>query len=179
MTFDKFKVFINKNNLDNWIKENYDELMIICKKISRAEDVDDLFQICIEQFLTNKKTIEIPDEQKLYFFARIVRNNFNSTTSKYHNTHRKHTFQEINNIEIKEEEYKEPIISMDWVNAQIKNLKDNQWYYGRILELYIEEGCSLTKLSKRTSIPINSVSRDINKVKKILRAKREDDLKNQ
>jgi hypothetical protein len=46
--------------------------------------------------------------------------------------------------------------------------KKEEWYYWRLMELYIEEGCSLTKLSKRTTIPLNSVSRDIHKIKKIL-----------
>lgn len=172
-------LFIKKTGLDTWIKENYEQLRIICYKVSREEDIDDLFQICIEQFLKNKKTIDIPNEQKLFFFTRIVKNNFNSKTSKFYNTHKKFQFNEINNLEIKDEEYIESIINMDWVNSEIKKLKDNQWYYGRILELYIEEGCSLTKLSKRTSIPINSVSRDVNKVKKLLREKRQQDLQNQ
>ncbi len=53
---------------------------------------------------------------------------------------------------------------------EIKQGKD--WYYGRLFELYIELGCSITKLSERTTIPINSVSRDINKIRKILNKKR-------
>ena len=172
-------VFINKIELDNWIKENYEQLILICKKVSREEDIDDLFQICIEQFLKNKRTIEVPNEQKLFFFTRIVKNNFHSSTSKYYNTHKKFQFNEINNLEIKDEVYIEPIINLEWVESQIKQLKDNEWYYGRIMELYIEEGCSLTKLSKRTTIPINSISRDINKVKRLLREKRQQELQNQ
>jgi hypothetical protein len=45
------------------------------------------------------------------------------------------------------------------------------------MELYIEEGCSISKLSKRTTIPLNSVSRDINKVRSILLNKRKEELK--
>jgi hypothetical protein len=53
---------------------------------------------------------------------------------------------------------------------------NEEWYYGRLFELYIEEGCNLTKLNKRTTIPIVSLSRDINKVREILKQKRKQDL---
>jgi hypothetical protein len=35
-----------------------------------------------------------------------------------------------------------------------------------LFELYLQVGCSITKLSQQTTIPINTVSRDINKVRK-------------
>lgn len=162
--------------MDSWLTENFKEMCLICKKISKLEDYDDLCQMCIEQFISNKKAMDIPDEQKLFFFARIVRNNFNSKTSKYHNLYRKARFEEVLNLEISDEEYIESPISLEWINLQISNLKRSEWYYGRLIELYIEEGCSLTKLSKRTTIPINSISRDISKVKKILRDRRDKEL---
>ena len=59
---------------------------------------------------------------------------------------------------------------MNWVKEELKKI---DWYYGRLFELYIEEGCSVTKLSKRTTIPINSVSRDINKVRRELKQLRD------
>ena len=72
-------------------------------------------------------------------------------------------------MEIEYLEYEEDTITLEWVISELQNL---DWYYKRLMELYIEEGCSITKLSKRTEIPINSVSRDINKVRKILKQKR-------
>jgi len=42
------------------------------------------------------------------------------------------------------------------------------------MKLFIEEGASISKLSKRTTIPINSVSRDINKVRRYLIKKRKE-----
>lgn len=70
-------------------------------------------------------------------------------------------------------EYKEPPVDIDWVmNILNEGKKTSNWYYYRLFELFIEVGGSITELSKRTQIPINSVSRDINKVRKILRQKR-------
>ena len=147
-----------------------EELKKICRGIlkNKIELLDDLFQVSIEQFLKNKKVINLPDKERLYFFARIVRNQYNSNSSHYHYTYRKHHFSDmipIEELEIPDKEYEDNLINMDWVKNQLQNF---DWYYSRLFELYIEEGCSVTKLSKRTTIPINSVSRDINKVRKEL-----------
>lgn len=154
---------------------NYEELKLICKKISRLEDVDDLLHSCVLQFLSNKKVVDIPEPQRLFFFAKIVRNNYNSKSSPYYHQYTKHQFNELGQIEIPEVEYEEKI-TLDWVKNQINILKKEHWYFGRLMELYLEEGCSITKLARRTTIPINSVSRDINKVRKILRQKRNNEL---
>jgi DNA-directed RNA polymerase specialized sigma24 family protein len=68
--------------------------------------------------------------------------------------------------DIPEIEYEEDEFNMEWVQEQLKTI---DWYYARLFQLYIDEGCSVTKLSKRTTIPINSVSRDINKVRRQLK----------
>ena len=161
--------------LNDWIENNFKELENICNKITRGEDYDDLLQICVEQFLRNRKVADIPDKEKLFFFARIVRNNYHSNSSPYYHTYRKFKFSEIDNLDIEYLELEESPIDLMWVRNQLNHL---DWYFKRIMEMYIEEGCSITKLSRRTTIPLNSVSRDINKVRKILKQKRDDELRN-
>jgi DNA-directed RNA polymerase specialized sigma24 family protein len=161
--------------INTWIENNFNELKKICDKITRGEDSDDLLQLSVEQFLKNRKSDDIPDNEKLFFFARIVRNNYNSNSSPYYHTYRKFKFSDIDNIDIQYLEYEEPIINLEWVKVQLNEL---EWYYKRLMELYIEEGCSISKLSRRTTIPLNSVSRDINKARKILIQKRQDELRN-
>jgi DNA-directed RNA polymerase specialized sigma24 family protein len=160
--------------INTWIENNFNELKKICDKITRGEDSDDLLQLSVEQFLKNRKSDDIPDNEKLFFFARIVRNNYNSNSSPYYHTYRKFKFSDIDNIDIQYLEYEEPVINLEWVKVQLNEL---EWYYKRLMELYIEEGCSISKLSKRTTIPLNSVSRDINKVRKVLLNKRKEQLK--
>lgn len=157
--------------LNKWIEDNYQELKKIVRKVSRTTDDDDLLQICIEQFMLNKKVNEIPDNQKLYFFARIVQNNFKSNSSPYYYTYYKYKFSEFNNnsLQIQDSTYQENEFDLNWVHNELKKI---DYYYRRLFELYIEENCSITKLSKRTTIPLNSVSRDINKVRKILNKNR-------
>ena len=155
--------------INTWIENNIEEIKKICSRITRGEDSEDLLQLSIEQFLNNKKVPTIPDKEKLFFFTRIVRNNYNSKSSPYYHQYKKFQFTSIENIEIEYLEEEEPIITLDWVYDELKKL---DWYYQRMMEMYIEEGCSITKLSKRTTIPLNSVSRDINKIRKILKEKR-------
>lgn len=155
--------------INTWIENNIEEIKKICSSITRGEDSEDLLQLSIEQFLNNKKVPTIPDKEKLFFFTRIVRNNYNSKSSPYYHQYKKFQFTSIENIEIEYLEEEEPIITLDWVYDELKKL---DWYYQRMMEMYIEEGCSITKLSQRTTIPLNSVSRDINKIRKILKEKR-------
>jgi DNA-directed RNA polymerase specialized sigma24 family protein len=152
--------------LNDWLSNNYNELKNICNKFSTPEEVDDLLHLCIEQFIKNKKVHQIPDKEKLYFFTKIVRNQYHSKSSKYHYTYRRYQFSDVVETEIPDVVYEEDEFNLEWVYEQLKTI---DWYYGRLFELYIEEGCSVTKLSKRTTIPINSVSRDINKVRRQLK----------
>ena len=77
------------------------------------------------------------------------------------------------NIEVKDIEYTEDGIDMDWVNNELEEMKKGEdWYFARLFDLYIQEDCNLTKLSKRTTIPLNSVARDIKKVRQFLINKR-------
>ena len=156
--------------MNDWLSENYNELKNICNKFSTPEEVDDLLHLCIEQFIKNKKVHQVPDDEKIYFFTKIVRNQYHSKSSKYHYTYRKYQFNESIEYDTPDVEYEEDSFNLNWVHEQLKKI---DWYYGRLFELYIEEGCSVTKLSKRTTIPINSVSRDINKVRRELKQLRD------
>lgn len=158
--------------LGAWIEDNINELRKICSSISRQNDIDDLLQISIEQLLNNKRIIQVPEDERLFFFARIVRNNFNSRTSKYHKVYRKTNFVELgSNIDIPQEEYEEPILTIEWMLEELELMKQEDWYLATITLHYLSEGCNLTKLSKKVGIAINSLSRDIKKAKLILNHK--------
>lgn len=164
--------------LNDWIEENINELRKICNRVARQNNTDDLLQVSIQQFLTNRKVILIPDGEKLFFFARIVRNNFNSKTSKYHKIYRKTNFVELgSNIDIQQDEYHEPVLTLEWVLEEVEKIKQYDWYLGQITLHYFAEDCNLTKLSKKIGIPINNLSRDIRKVKVILNDKLQEKLK--
>lgn len=165
--------------MDKWFSNNYDRLKTICKSVSKENDVDELLHFCIDNLITNDKFNNIvEDSGKIYYFTRVVINNWKSTSSPYYTTYRKEKPRiidhdiELPNIELEEEVE----IDMKWVRDRLDEMKKEEWYYGRLFELYIEEGCSLTKLNKRTTIPLAPLSRDINRVRTILKEKRKKDL---
>lgn len=154
---------------NEWITTNYSKIRKICEKYNVGIDTDDLFQSCVEQMLNNKHVWSLDEKQRIYYFARIVMNNARSNSSPFYNENRKFKFTEWSNKqETIDEQTDDEYIDMDWINNELKQIMDVEWYYGRLFQLYIQEGCSITNLSKRTTIPTNSVSRDINKVRKIL-----------
>jgi hypothetical protein len=165
--------------VNDWLVDNYEELILICKKITRNSDVDDLLHLCIEQFMKNKNIETIAQTQWLFFFARIVRNNYFSNSSPYSRTYSKYKFSEMHDLEVIDLQYEEPVIDLLWVKDIISRDKmTDQWYYARLFELYLEVGCSIKKLSILTTIPANSVSRDINKYRNKLRKERNKILSN-
>ena len=165
--------------MDKWFSHNYNKLKTICKSVSKENDVDELLHFCIDILISNDKFNNIvEDSGKIYYFTRVVINNWKSTSSPYYTTYRKEKPKIIDyDIELPNIEGEEEVeIDMDWVRNQLEELKVKDWYYARLFELYIDEGCSLTKLNKRTTIPLAPLSRDINKVRTILKEKRKKDL---
>lgn len=155
--------------LNDWIENNYNELKKICSSVAKTNNIDDLLQLSIEQLITNGRIKDVPDSEKLFFFARIVRNNYNSKTSKYHKVYRSKKFVEYNyNLDIAFEEYQEPILTIEWVLEEVQKIKIKDWYLGQIFLLYLSRGANLTRLSKEIGIPINNLSRDIKQVKLML-----------
>jgi hypothetical protein len=154
-----------------WINGNYDMLMDKVRLISSEQDADDLFMCVVEQLLKNEHKIdEIEDNQKLYYFIRVIKNNYNSKTSPYHYQYRKNqhyhqTLYEDITDTIADEPYKETIPDMIWVENKLNEL---EWWERDIFLLWVELG-TLTKVSEQTKIPINSVGRYINKIKIKLR----------
>ncbi len=165
--------------MDKWFSHNYNKLKTICKSVSKENDVDELLHFCIDILISNDKFNNIvEDSGKIYYFTRVVINNWKSTSSPYYTTYRKEKPKIIDyDIELPNIEGEEEVeIDMDWVRKQLEELKVKDWYYARLFELYIDEECSLTKLNKRTTIPLAPLSRDINKVRTILKEKRKKDL---
>jgi len=165
--------------VNDWLNQNYEQLKNICKNITKQSDVDELLHFCVEQALKNKTFVAIENEQeRLYFFSRIVKNNYASKKSPYHKQYRKMVFMELMpNVEIIETEYSQDDIDIEWVNEQLEEMKKGgDWYFARLFDLYIEEKCNLTRLAKRTTIPLNSVARDIKKVRQFLINKRNQKL---
>ena len=160
-------------NLSNWITINYDMLLTTAKNIVKDDaEVDDVFQSVIEQLLKKEDTLnELPDNDKKYYFIRVLKNNWNSTTSYYYTEHKKvNRFrvdwdEKYENIE--DTPYKEELPTLDWVKGQLDTL---DWFSRDLFWLWIELGTFIS-VSNKTTIPVNSVARYIKQIKLILKDK--------
>lgn len=149
------------------------KLMEVCKSVAKQNNVDELLHYCIDQVITNEKFLSIEnDAQRYFYFTRIVLNNYNSKTSPYHRTYRNDKVSLIGETDVEDKSEYVDKCDLDWVKIELKEMMKEEWYYARLFELYIEENCNLSKLNKRTTIPLGPLSRDINKVRTQLKNKR-------
>ena len=158
-----------------WIEINHTSMLEVSGTITKTPDeAADLYACVVEQLLNKPKKIDaIPDQQKKYYFIKVLKTNYFSKTSPYHYQYRKHTHNHIPLIDdITEgfvvEEYEETLPDMIWVEKTLNEEFD--WYERDLFFLWIELG-SLTNVSKQTLIPLNSVGRHINKIKIKLKEK--------
>jgi hypothetical protein len=130
----------------------------------------ELYQSVIEQILTKPEKFDVvPDNQKLYYFIKIVKTNWHSSTSpyqyqklKYRNRHVEYNEFKANKIVDENSDDVRPTI--EWVN---KEIEDMDWFDRDLFILWAELG-TLTKVHQETTIPINSVGKYINNIKKEL-----------
>ena len=156
-----------------WLKNNHNDLLQTTGTIvGDPELVDDLYACVVEQLLRKPKKIdETPDSQKKYYFIKVLKNNYFSKTSPYHYQYRKPTDNHIPLLEtitksLTDEVYEDTLPDMKWVEKTLN--KEFDWYSRDLFCLWIEMG-TLTNVSKKTQIPLNSVGRHIKQIKNKLK----------
>lgn len=166
--------------IGKWLEKNNNILVkMVGDIIKNEDDVMDLYQSVVEQILSKPdKANKIPDEQKTYYFIRLIKNNYYSKTSPYHYQIRKgkerySPLEESVLESIPDTLYDESIPDIFWVKEQLESL---DWFSRDLFLLYIELE-TITKVSNQTQIPMNSVSRYIKKIKDILKTKWENERK--
>lgn len=159
-------------NTKDWINKNHNKLLYTTKKIVKnSNDYDDLYQSVIEQIL--KKTTQLDtltDKDRLYYFIRVVKNNYFSKTSPYYYQHKKVSCNDVRIDVIKDipdETYVEELPDIEWV---YKQLEDLDWFSRDLFLMWLELG-TITAVSKQTTIPLNSVGRYIKNIKLELKEK--------
>jgi len=156
----------------SWISHNNDLCLNKVREIvSNPDEADDLYQSVVEQLLRKPDKIDkVTDKEKYYFFIRVIRNNYFSKTSPYHYQYRKPSEKNIQVKEdileqIEDEEYNDELPDMEWVKNELQHL---DWFSRDLFLLWLELN-TISNVSRQTQIPLNSVSRYINKIKKELK----------
>ena len=153
-----------------YINKNYDLILQTAKNITKNHsDTSDLVSEVILQLLTKPPTVK--KGQELYYMIKVLKLNWFSKTSRYHYNFRRKIYDHnqsseghsyIENLEIEDEVYDESQYpSIEWVKQSVNKL---HWFSRDLFLMYIELG-TLTNVSKKTTIPINSCGRYIKDIK--------------
>ena len=164
-----------KQQITNYINNNFDELMVIANNITRNHDLaGDLLNEVIVQ-LYEKGNIELhnyEDETIKYYLIKVLKINWYSKTSPFYYKNRKESnnYSELkpehtNYVTTDQEDHKSYEEMLTAVEEEFAELT---WFNKRLFELYLTLG-SLKKVSKQTGIPIASTGRYIREIKQEIR----------
>lgn len=163
-------------NTSDWIGENYYNLEQITHNIVKDKnEVGDLLHCVIEQILKKNTLDPMIERERIFYFIRVLKNNYFSKTSPYYYQYKKKGASEVyyepeHYENIPEEPYEECVPTIEWVYKELEHLS----WFDRDLFLLWMELKTLTAVSKETTIPLNSVGRYINGIKTKLSKKWED-----
>ena len=167
--------------LNEWINKNHDELKHVVGRITNNHPLsDELFQEIMIQLLTKpEKMNQLADEEKIYYFIRVVKNNWHSSTSPFQYHRQKDISRHIpwdshKGEKLVDEDYMENTPDMDWVYDKINAM---DWFDRDLFKLWIELG-TYTKVSQDTTIPLNSVGKYIKETTKRLNDLWDKEIKN-
>lgn len=171
--------------VEQYITNNYYELLSISKKLTKGHELSQelLHEVILQ--LYDKKEIKLKkycDSSIKYYITAIMRVNFYSKTSPFYYRIRKEaqTYLEIFDDYIYEPLYDVADVEMELALEKEKlicileeSYVELEWFEKSIFDLYIVLG-SLKKVSKRTRIPVTSVSRYIKEIKNKIKSQLED-----
>lgn len=164
---------------NQWIGENNNEMRRMVRGIVKDKNLSDsLYQTVVLQLLEKPDKVDkVPDHQKVFYFIRVVKNNYYSNSSPFQY---RRVIDKKRHVQIDEQltciedvPYEEPIEYKGWVVEQLSNEELFSWYERDLFILYVELN-SYVKVSKNTTIPVNSVSRHIKQIKEKLKELWED-----
>jgi DNA-directed RNA polymerase specialized sigma24 family protein len=163
--------------LDTYLIENYDKLKDVAYNIAGAKEKDDLLSFVIEELykcdqIRLKEIIE--KKQMTFYVVRVMINQYQSKTSRYHYKYRKYyeyhvttTIESLspdnskNNTKNKEQVEEK----LAWIEEKLKDL---YWFDAEVFRIYYKEGFSLSEMSKVTKINKNTLYKAIKNVKNYL-----------
>lgn len=153
-----------RKEVESFITNHYYELLKIAKKITKGSDLskDLLHEIIIQ--LYDKEDIVLksyePNTIK-YYIVSIMRTNWFSTTSPFYYKIRKERANYVDLKDILEMEDEQEAFEKEHILCILEeSWADLDWFHKSLFEMYMCLG-SMSKVSKKTKIPLSSVRRYI------------------
>jgi DNA-directed RNA polymerase specialized sigma24 family protein len=119
----------------------------------------------IEEFLGKKNVIDIVDSGGATFYiVAILLKCWRSRTSAFYRKYLAPSNELFDTSETEEEDY-----TQELYNLAISKLEGLHWYDKMLFQTFVDEGHSISSLSRATGIPRTSISLTINRVRKYLK----------
>lgn len=153
------------NKIECFITRNYYQLLGIAKKITKKDEETSrelLHEVFLQLYQKDKIILkQYNDDSIKYYITSIMRVNYYSQTSPYHYRIRK---ERLNYSELSEamnmEAEQETFESEQLFQILEEQYSELDWFRKSILDLYLTLN-SLKAVSKKTTIPLTSISRYI------------------
>ena len=153
--------------IEDWIKDNYQILAEAAQNISKNNDLhEELLHYSLDQLLGKEQVEDIISSGGANFYTiRIMMNSWRSTTSEFYRLYRRPS-AEIEEYSVPAEEEEDT----EWISETAKKIQqeiDNlHWYDRELFKVFVEEGHTMSSLSRVTGIPRTSISLTINRIRK-------------
>lgn len=151
--------------IETFIEDNYETLKQAAINVTGNDPLwEELLHYTLDEFL-RKKDVEhiIESGGGRWYCVRIMLNSYRSTTSPFYTAYRRPSaeLQEVQDMSIPEEDNTVQIA--DKIKKEIEKLN---WYDKMLFEIFVDEGHSISSLSRATGIPRTSISLSINRIRK-------------
>ena len=160
-------------SLSGYLDRNYDDLLQAAHRIAGTDGPDLLHEVILQLYQTQDETIDglLERNQLKYWILRVMVNNYNSKTSRYHYKWRK-------DIE-RRRKFSRQIVEWwdgdgiaahrDELLTYIEDrLADLPWFDAEVFAIYFEDGHTLDSLSDATGISRHKLYTTIRRVRKQL-----------
>ena len=156
--------------MNNFLTNNYDDIILMSKKICRSHhEYEEVAHFAISEFVEHEGGQELVDTGRaMNFLSGIIHRSFHSSTSKYHTLYRqKGRMHELpvnyDNVQDSTEYNPEHDIATEAIQGILEDMKAtgiDLWFRAALFEMYVKEP-NFSELSRQTKIPRTSISKAV------------------
>ena len=163
--------------LNTFLTDNYDNIILMSKRICKSREAEDVAHYAIEQFMQHKRGQEIVDKgQGMLFLSGIIHRSFHSGTSPYHKLYRQsgraHELYDKTAERIPDQEYDiEWDLKIEAIQGIMEDMEADtveQWFRVVLFKMWLKQP-NYSELSRMTNIPRTSISQAVNECKEYIK----------
>jgi hypothetical protein len=165
-----------RKDIEIYIANNYYELLGICKKYTSSDmfskyNSDDwaselLHEVIVQLYDKEHHNVKSDEKSLRYYIVRVIMVNWCYPTSPFYRKHKKikMSFVQFKGFDMFEEE-QQAFETEELYQLLEENYGDLDWFKKSILDMYLSLNSSMKAVSRKTNIPIQSISRYIKDIR--------------